>query len=325
LCSDHLIIPAIYLKFKSHDLLNLLPEDLMQVLTEIYDMNRERNTKILLQIEELTAALLPEKIVPVYLKGTANLLDGLYSDLGERMIGDIDLLVSEENYLRAASIVEEMGYQHHSVNYLDISMLKHYPRLYRHGFADIEIHRIPVEEKYSECLNSKGIFDQKMSVNGQPGLYVPSDAHKVIHTFIHSQLADKGYAYKQASFRDINDLLLLSKRTDVSTLTHQTNYHKMFISWLVFSQRVLGLQSKLHPIETKAAKWFCLKYDLALTFVKSHNAYTFIKKLIYLLFVRYAGGFLKAIFQKRQRLSVYRRLKCPQYYGAHLMSFKEYF
>lgn len=325
LCSDHLIIPAIYLKFKAHDLLSILPEDLAQVLTEIYKLNRERNAKILLQIDHIAAALLPEKIDPVFLKGSANLLDGLYSDLGERMMGDIDFLVKEENYIKTAAIMKEMGYRHEPVNYLDVSRLNHYPRLHRQGFADIEIHRIPVYEKYSISFNANAVFNHKMEVPGQSKLHVPFDAHKLIHTFIHSQLSDHGHAYKQLSFRDLNDLYLLSKRIDVSSLVKQTGYRHKAICWLVFGQRVLGLPGSLYNRETNRAKWFCWKYNLALKFIKMYNAYIILKKIIYLILVRYAGGFLKAVFYKDERQFVYNRLKSPQWYGAHLMSFKEYF
>ncbi|MDP3642384.1 MAG: hypothetical protein Q8S54_04245 [Bacteroidota bacterium] len=58
LCSDHLIIPAIYLKFKKHDILNYLPADFIQALKVIYDLNRERNQQILRQIDDITALAL---------------------------------------------------------------------------------------------------------------------------------------------------------------------------------------------------------------------------------------------------------------------------
>ena len=83
LCSDHLIIPAIYLKFKKHDILDYLPKDFIQALKEIYDLNRERNIQILQRIDDIKAELNKKNIQPVFLKGTANLLDGLYNDVGE--------------------------------------------------------------------------------------------------------------------------------------------------------------------------------------------------------------------------------------------------
>ena len=35
-------------------------------------------------------------ITPIFLNGAENLLEGLYKDIAERMIGDIDFIISEK-------------------------------------------------------------------------------------------------------------------------------------------------------------------------------------------------------------------------------------
>ncbi|HAQ21344.1 MAG TPA: hypothetical protein DCR40_19255 [Prolixibacteraceae bacterium] len=66
-------------------------------------------------MDDITAILNKENIQPVFLKGTANLLDGLYSDVGERMIGDIDFLVKEEDYLKAAELLKSVDKKYHYI------------------------------------------------------------------------------------------------------------------------------------------------------------------------------------------------------------------
>lgn len=56
-CSNHLILPVIYLKFRAHGFSGYLPEDLAEYLKDIYELNRERNTQVLKQIEEVTLIL----------------------------------------------------------------------------------------------------------------------------------------------------------------------------------------------------------------------------------------------------------------------------
>ena len=107
LCSNQLILPLQYLKFKQHDLLSLFSKEVIEHLAYIYELNVERNKQILKQIDEINFELQKEKIEPIYLKGTGNLLDGLYSDFGERMIGDIDVLVKEIDFLKTAEIVKD--------------------------------------------------------------------------------------------------------------------------------------------------------------------------------------------------------------------------
>ena len=58
-CSNHLVLPVIYLKLKKHDLLGYLPEVLAQHLEEIYTLNRTRNEQILVQVKTLTDSFVP--------------------------------------------------------------------------------------------------------------------------------------------------------------------------------------------------------------------------------------------------------------------------
>ena len=46
-CSNHLVLPVIYLKFRKYDLISYVPEVLAQHLEEIYTLNRTRNEQIL--------------------------------------------------------------------------------------------------------------------------------------------------------------------------------------------------------------------------------------------------------------------------------------
>ena len=75
----------------------------MDYMKYITKLNRERNEEIIAQAKELNTLLLEHHITPIFLKGTGNLLEGLYEDIGERMVGDIDFLFSEEDYPKAIS------------------------------------------------------------------------------------------------------------------------------------------------------------------------------------------------------------------------------
>ena len=59
----------------------------MSYMEHITDINRERNKQIIVQANELNNVLLANKITPIFLKGTGNLLAGIYDDIAERMVG----------------------------------------------------------------------------------------------------------------------------------------------------------------------------------------------------------------------------------------------
>ena len=98
LSTSHYVFPTIYCNFKRANFLKHLPADLVDYMKHITNLNRDRNTQILKQAKELNSLLLANNIAPVFLKGTGNLLEGLYEDVGERMVGDIDFIVSKKEF-----------------------------------------------------------------------------------------------------------------------------------------------------------------------------------------------------------------------------------
>ena len=83
----HYVFPALYCNLKRADFLHYLPEELVSYMEHITDINRERNKQIIVQANELNNVLLANKITPIFLKGTGNLLAGIYDDIAERMVG----------------------------------------------------------------------------------------------------------------------------------------------------------------------------------------------------------------------------------------------
>lgn len=212
-CSNHLITPTIFLTFKKHDIVRHLPQGLMEYLAEVTQLNAARNEKIISQMAEITDALRSYRINPIFLKGSAHLIDQLYPEIAYRMVGDIDFLVREQDYLRSVQILSDIGYQCRCQVYGDPMNLKHYPRMWKeNGAADIEIHRIPVSEKYAKWLNYQVIASEMYSPIGNPDCFVLSDKHKIILNFIHSQLGHSGKTMGIVSYRDIYDLHLLMQR-----------------------------------------------------------------------------------------------------------------
>ena len=55
--------------------------------------------------------LVANNITPVFLKGTGNLLEELYEDIAERMVGDIDFIVLNVDYLKVTEILLRNNYQ----------------------------------------------------------------------------------------------------------------------------------------------------------------------------------------------------------------------
>jgi hypothetical protein len=328
LCSDHLILPAIFLKFRAYGILEYLPKELSEHLENIYELNVERNTQILNQLQHITQALNSINIYPIFLKGAGNLLDELYSDIGARILGDIDFLVPEKDYLFAGQLFEAKGYSSDKpvLPHIDISVLKHYPRLSHPKFvASIEIHRIPVNENYLSKYNLEIIDREKKTVESLPGCFVLSDKHKIIHNFIHSQLSNSGHVYGIISFRDIYDIYLLSKRFEIKETLPDIQNKQKAIAYFVFAGEAFGLSGKFYPKSNFSSRLLLKKHSLNLNsqlFYKIHRTTVY---FIWQFFIRYIGQIFNAIYSKKMRQSIAQRLTNPKWYKYHFDSYKGFF
>jgi len=326
LCSNHLILPVIYLKFKSQELLPYLPKVVSDYFKEIYELNLVRNNQILYQLQEVTAVLNKGHIYPVYLKGAGNLLDGLYDDIGERMMGDIDFLVPEKDYLPAAELLKKEGYLTDFPTYLDVTDLKHYPRLFKVGVpADLEIHRLPVAEKYLGWFSPAIIFKEKKAALNLDGCFVLSDRHNIINNFIHSQLGHGGSITGIVSFRDLYDLYLLSKRSEVKLTIADIEPKQKAIAYFVFAGIALNLSGKFYPTGNLSSWILTKKHELN---YGSKTFYTIFQSVTYFtqrIIIGFTSQIFHSIYNRKMRQSVINRLTDRHWYRAHLDSYKSFF
>lgn len=207
--TSQLVLPALYCNYKRKNLLQFLPDDLVTYMHEITSLNRDRNLQIIEQINHLNTLFRDNGINPIFIKGSSNLLQGLYEDPAERMVGDIDFLVSKNEYDIAAKILMENNYEYVSNLGYHFPQFKHYPRLYNEDYiAAVEIHKEIVIEKFAKEFNYEFIKDNINQNNGFSALSF--DDQKALSIFS-NQINDFGFDYKSVSLKNAYDLLLLNK------------------------------------------------------------------------------------------------------------------
>jgi len=209
LSTTHYVIPALYCNFKRADFLKYLPADLVSYMEYITNINRERNKQIISQAQELNSVLLANNIRPIFLKGTGNLLAGIYDDIGERMVGDIDFIFSKEDYPKAITVLREFGYD----NRIEFGIaIRHYPRIIKKdSIAGVEIHNFLLSEKYLNEFNYNFVEKDSQVINE---VAVLSYANKLNLSIIADQINDGGFYYKRMALRNAYDVFLLSKKTN---------------------------------------------------------------------------------------------------------------
>jgi len=230
----HYVFPALYCNLQRANFLHYLPEELVSYMEHITNLNRERNEEIITQARELNTLLLANNIKPIFLKGTGNLLAGIYDDIAERMVGDIDFIFSKEDYLKAITILRESGYSEVEKlgDYLRPEH-RHYQRLQKeNNIAAIEIHsEILGIEKYRKEFNYS-VVEKNFQVIDE--VRVLSYANKLNLSIISCQINDSGFYYKTIALRNAYDVFLLSKRTNakeaVNALDKLTNPLNCFLA-----------------------------------------------------------------------------------------------
>ena len=210
----HYVFPALYCNLKRADFLQYLPQELESFMKHITDINRERNKQIITQAKELNSFLLANNIRPIFLKGTGNLLAGIYNDIAERMVGDIDFVFSKKDYPKAITVLREFGFSEvKKLEYYPPSYYRHYRRLQKEtNIAAIEIHsELLSVKKYVNEFNYKFVQKDSQVIND---MAVLSYANKLNLSIIANQINDNGFYYKTMALRNAYDVFLISKKTN---------------------------------------------------------------------------------------------------------------
>ncbi len=238
--SEHLVLPAIYGALKRKKLEPNIPRDLWSYLEKISTLNYKRNNEISKQITSLSEIFNKHQIEHVFLKGAAMLVKKYYDALVERMVGDIDILVAENDLLEAQKILLNFGYIDQSKiekrlrpAVVASSIRRHLSRMNHPNFiASVELHsRITDQNKYF-YLPSKEVLKARQQTS--EGFWIPSLNHLWQHAILNSQYNDKGYQFNWLILRSVVDVLYLEPKNINVVLNKQPKVIRHFYSMMSF-------------------------------------------------------------------------------------------
>ena len=308
----HYVFPALYCNFKRADFLKYLPADLVDYMKYITNLNRDRNVQIIQQAKELNSLLLENNIRTLFLKGTGNLLEGLYEDIGERMVGDIDLIVSNEDSLKSNKVLINNGYKTKINESYLFPNFRHSPRLIKSTrIAAVEIHKELFIEKFPHEFNYELINKKVQKINN---VNVLSFEHQLALSIIANQINDNGFYYKTIALRNAYDVFLLSKKTNakdaVNSLDKLTNPLNCFLAscYAVFNT----VDSLAYKNTKKSASYLNVFHRQFLSSKKTKRKHKLIK--IYLFIKSRVNILYKAIIYKEYRVWLFKRVTDKNWY-----------
>ncbi len=205
--SEHLVLPAIYCRLKSKQLLSLLPKDLNTYLEKLSAINRNRNNALLEQMHSISQLLNAHQIEHVFLKGAALLAHGCLEDLAERMVGDIDILISKAQIHQAFNLLKQQEYSETFGFAYENTGFRHLDRLIsKKRLAAVELHNELLTPDQRHCIDVEDVLKTKVLRKDIP---IPNEYYTTLHHILAWQINDLGFYYKSIHFKYLYDSLCL--------------------------------------------------------------------------------------------------------------------
>ena len=217
IASGQLVLPLLYIKLKSKKCLKFIPVELKRYLKFIYSANKKRNIQLLKELDEIEKLLSKNNINYKFIKGADYLKNMVYDDLGERMVGDIDILINKEDEANIVKLLNNYGYySNYEYKYWKT---KHLPRF-------INKNKVFALEIHNEVL----IYRKRKFLKGK--VFLNSyDHNKILNLIIlNYEINDYGYMYKTYSIKVIYDFILMSSNFDLVIKAENKYQKKFFLS-----------------------------------------------------------------------------------------------
>jgi hypothetical protein len=146
-----------------------------------------------------------------------------------------------------------------------------------------------------------------------------------VHNFVHGQLHHGGHINGIVSFRDLYDLFLLSKRSDLQQTLPLIKKKQKAIAYFALTRKAFGLPDSFFCGSNFSSWLLFKKHDLNMRsslFYHTFRGFVFISGRIW---NRYIGLLLKSFYSKSTRQSIINRLSDRNYYKTHLRSYVDFF
>lgn len=302
--TSHFVLPALYCNLKKAFFLSYLPEDLVSFMEHLTTLNKNRNLQIIAQAKEINLFLIKNGIIPIFLKGTGNLLEGLYTNISERMTRDIDILVSKADFNKTINLLRNDGYKRIEDN--SEILHRHFPALVKENkIAAIEVHKELITQKYSSQFDFNFIEKNIQKINT---IHVLGYKDQYCLAAFAHQINNYGYLYKSFSLRNAYDIFLLSKKTDTKDIVFKfkPKTYEIINCFVAIANDVFNNVESITLVDSKKKKSY-LKLFYKMHFnQKSYSFYRSFIKLRIPIEIR-LNIILKSFYKKKYRVYLIRK------------------
>lgn len=252
----HMCTPLWYAQLKNDKLLSCLPDDLVEYLEQLYQANLDRNLQLKTGLIQLLQEFNRAAIQTLLLKGAATFCDQLFEADGSRFMGDLDILVPEDQVEQSRSILIKLGYKEIPDEGMELDELptdeRHHqlPRYYIPGTPIV----VEIHFKISYALVGRLITpasawqDRTQSTLKGEATSVLSPDHKLLLNTAHAMIPHREYLRGHISPLQLSEFVLLAQRYSDSinwqkwlNTARQFSLSDEFMTYLDLSVNFMGL------------------------------------------------------------------------------------
>lgn len=181
---------ALWTAVRNKGLDGYLPGEARDYLEELHALNLQRNEHLKRQAVEIIRALNQRGIVPLLIKGTAQLFHPVYPSPGDRVMNDLDIVVPHEDFDAALNGLYALDYREASDYPASHAPSHHWIPLVRDWeYGSVELHRDPVHERAAHVMPTAEMWQGAVELRTAGAtLKIPSPTQALLIGFLHTAI-----------------------------------------------------------------------------------------------------------------------------------------
>ncbi len=248
IANDHVVVPALWYGMLSKGLTEKLDQGPFEYLQGFHDLNTQRNRFLKKLLCEVITVLNKIGVEPILFKGGASFFDGLFPDLGMRMMTDVDLIIREEDFGRCLEELYKIGYQHEKKESGEDGELT---EVFKKGeFSNtLEFHFSLDKINHPDLMPVVEMWEKSTVIN-RDGLqyHLLSPTHQMIYHIVHCEVQHGNYEEGIVELRQLQDFsykyLEYIEEIDWTTVRKRMGkfgFMEVFDAYWVLAQRLMNV------------------------------------------------------------------------------------
>ena len=226
LAGNHSVVQLLYPAILEKDLVNHVPDDFMSYIQHMNELNCQRNSLMKSQLMDAVSTINQLGIEPLLMKGAAQLFLNTFSNPGDRLLTDLDILVPHAEIERISNGLIATGYQYSGDRMEFKQTHHHYPPLIKEGECSmLELHRDLIFQAYQHAFPTNDAWKQTITITlpNKAQAKILNPTYRVFHSYLHSYMVDELYNKGYAEIRQLHELT-----RSILTYSSDIDWQEMF-------------------------------------------------------------------------------------------------